>query len=298
MAGPLRDIKLVRNGSRQRTSNLIGLDESTWEAGETRYTIIVAVRAAREDEVALLRELIDNELQPFRHKSSSLRRHKGISEEERAERVEQLIGNLENLPVSWSAVLWEGPDQSAELAASAVMAAKKSITNPLQVGEISYGCGETAFLHDGKEDAHSKYFEELKLQLPSAFDSSFQRAICPVFLTFLQDADRIYPVTNTADYIAGYLRQRHKEHDGEFTMPRNVYDFDPSWVDPAPQAEEPYQLDSISPLQEQELRSRVLAWLFGKGIPASPDPTNQDPYRSMVTEIEDEVVREYLLTEL
>lgn len=296
MSVPLRDIRLVRDGEQQRAPNLIGLDESFVTIRGTRYTVVVAVRAAREDEISLLRALIENELQPFRYKSSSLLRQGGISQEERARRVQGLIEDLQSLNVSWSAVLWEGPDKAPELAACAVTAGKKSITNPLQTGDLAHGCGATAFLHDGRQDAHSDYFKQLKLQMPSGFDTSFQRSICSVLLTFMEGADRTYPVTNTADYIAGYLTDQLE--NGRSDFPTQVVEFDRSWVDPAPQPEVPYQLDSIQPIREKDLHSRVLAWILGKGIPRDPSPVNRDTYRERVSRINDDAVRSYLLEEL
>jgi hypothetical protein len=296
MTAPLRDIRLVRDGEKQRAPNLIGLDESMVTIDEVRYTIVVAVRTARENDISLLRALIDNDLQPFKHKSSSLLRHGGVSLEERSTRVQGLIEDLQSLPVSWSAILWEGPDKARKIAACAVTAGKKSITNPLQSGDLAHGCGSTALLHDGREDSHSDYFEQLKLQMPSAFDTSFQQSICSVLLTFMQGADRTYPATNTADYIAGHLA-RQLENDRS-DLPTQVVDFDPSWVDPAPQPEVPYQLDSIRPVREEDIHSRVLAWILGKGIPNDPSPVNRDPYRDHVSRIGDEIVRSYLLDEL
>ena len=296
MSVPLRDIRLVRDGEKQRAPNLIGLDESTTTVEGTRYTIVVAVRTAREDDISLLRALIENDLQPFKHKSSSLLRYGDVSVKDRARRVQGLIEDLRSLPVSWSAILWEGPDKATGLATCAVTAAKKSITNPLQVGDLAHGCGKTAFLHDGREDAHSNYFHQLKRQMPSAFDTSFQQSICPVLLTFMKGADRIYPATNTADYIAGHITRQLE--NGRSELPPQVLDFDPSWVDPAPQAEVPYQLDSIRPIREEGVRSRVLAWILGKGIPMNPSPTNRDPYRDHVSQIDDTAVRSYLLEEL
>ena len=79
MTAPLRDIRLVRDGEKQRAPNLIGLDESMVTIDEVRYTIVVAVRTALENDISLLRALIDNDLQPFKHKSSSLLRHGGVS---------------------------------------------------------------------------------------------------------------------------------------------------------------------------------------------------------------------------
>lgn len=296
MSAPLRDIRLVRDGEQQRAPNLIGLDESMVTVGETRYTIIVAVRTARENEISLLRALINNDLQPFKHKSSSLLRYGGVTPEERATRVQGLIEDLQSLQVSWSAILWEGPDEAPGLAACAVTAAKKAITSPLQSGDLAHGCGRTAFLHDGRADAYSNYFEQLKLQMPSAFDTSFQQSICSVLLTFMEGADQTYPATNTADYIAGHLARQLE--NGRSDLLDQVLDFDPSWVDPAPQPEVPYRLSSIRPIREENVHSRVLAWTLGKGIPRDPSPVNRDPYRDHVSRIGDDAVRSYLLEEL
>ena len=295
MSAPLRDIRLVRNGEQQRAPNLIGLDESVTTVDGTRYTVVVAVRTARENDISLLRALIDHDLYPFEHKSSSLLRYGGVSPQERATRVQGLIEDLRSLSVSWSAIFWEGPHRAAELATCAVTAAKKSITNPLQTGDIAHGCGRTAFLHDGIEDSHSNYFEQLKLQMPSAFDTSFQQSICPVLLTFMENADRTYPATNTADYIAGHIA--HQLESSQSDLPSQVLEFDPSWVDPAPQAEVPYRLDSVRPIREEGGRSRVLAWILGKGIPRNPSPINRDPFRDHVEQIADDAVRSYLLEE-
>lgn len=296
MSAPLRKIKLVRNGEKQRAPNLIGLDESMVTIEGADHTIVVAVRTARENDISLLRALIDNNLHPFKYKSSSLLRHGGVSSEERATRVQGLIEDLQSLQASWSAVIWKGPDKAPELAACVVTAAKKSITNPLQSGNLAHGCGKTAFLHDGREDSHSDYFKQLKLQMPSAFDTSFQQSICPVLMTFMEEADLTYPATITADYIAGHLA--HQLKNGSSDFPSQVVDFDPSWVDPAPQAEVPYRLDSIRPVREEDVHSRVLAWILGKGIPRNPSPVNRDPYQDQVNQIDDDTVRSYLLEEL
>lgn len=296
MSAPLRKINLVRNGEQQRAPNLIGLDESMITVEGTRYTVVVAVRTARENDIALLRALINNNLKPFKHKSSSLLRYAGVSPEERAERVQGLIEDLQSLQVSWSAILWEGSYNASGLAACAATAAKKSITNPLRSGDLAHGCGKTAFLHDGREDSHSDYFAQLKLQMPSTFDTSFQHSICPVLLAFMEGADRTYPATNTADYIAGHLARQLET--GRSSLPTQVIDFDPSWVDPAPQPEVPYRLDSIQPIREENVHSRVLAWILGKGIPTDPSPINRNPYREQVSQINDDTVRSYLLEEL
>lgn len=300
MGAPLRDIRLTRGNERQRAPNLIGLDESATTISNEEYTVVVAVRAARDDEPRMLRALIEHDLQPFRHKSASLVRYGHANREERGARVENFIRELNTLPASWAAVLYQGTNTTGELSAAAVMAAKKSITNPLSSGDLAHGCGGTALLHDGKEDEYSDYFSSLREHMPSTFDTGFQKSICPVFLTFLEDADRTYPPTNAADYIAGYIADQLEESDPleNSLLGDRVNAFDQSWVDPAPQPEQPYKLDSIEPLEGEGLRSRVLAWILGKGIPRHPSTTTDDPYRRFVEQIDDPVITEYLLSEL
>lgn len=295
MSAPLRSVSLLDSENETlEANNLVGLDESE---GDT--VVIVAVRCAREDDIALVRALIENELRPFRHKSSSIVRYGDLSEEERADRVGDFIDDLETVSVSWGAIVCERDISSQHKAAAATVAGKKSITNGLATGDVAHGCGKTALLHDGRHNSHTDYHPALRESIPSHIDSSFQQSICPVYLTFLEDADRIYPQTTAADYIAGYLRDQLDSVDDVSSLGMDaVKVFDESWVDPAPQPEPVYQLESFQPIREEGRKSRVLAWLKGQGIPDDPSPTGRDPYLNLIDQIEDDVVYTYLRNEI
>jgi hypothetical protein len=240
--------------------------------------------------VDLVASLVRNDLQPFQHKSSSIVRYGSLAPEERAERAAALLEDLSD-SVTWAAIVSGARPSEVEQATAAAMAAKKSITHGLSNGAVPHGCGETAVVHDGARDKYSEYSTELQKQLSSCCDSSFQRNICPVYLAYLQEADLIYPQTTVADYIAGYIREAYDkivDHDW-------IYEFDSSWNDPAPQADPVYHLKRVQPVREAELQSRVIAWLTGQGVPRDPEPRGQNPYRSLVDQIENDEVYEYLI---
>lgn len=179
------------------------------------------------------------------------------------------------------------------------MAVKKAITSALDQGIFGGNTDPAVLLYDGNYDEHGTYGDDLRKQMAADFDPSFQSNICPVHPVFLQDADRTYPQSNAADYIAGYVRDLlvngYSIDDFEYD---NVFQLDPSWVRQAGQPAPIYQLESLRPIKENSVRSRVLCWLLGKGIPLSPNPTTHDPLEELVIQIDDEVVREYLLCEV
>jgi len=179
------------------------------------------------------------------------------------------------------------------------MAAKKAVTSAIGNTVLPNENERATFLHDGKLDSHRTYEKRLREQVAEDFGASFRRGVCPVHLTFLQDADRTYPQSNAADYIAGYLRARLASGESIATLGlENVYELDSSWLRDGEESATVYQLAELQPIRENDLRSRALSWLMGKGIPADPTPTTQDPFRELVSEIPDQTVREYLLSEL
>lgn len=287
----LRSVTLIDSeGDQINADNVIGIDESGGRSGEPYVT--VAVQCSRRTDIDLVSVLIENGLQPFKHKSSTIVQYGSLSVNERADRASDFLEDLQDIPVTWGAVISDPEPSEREQATAAAMAAKKSITNGLSTGDISHGYGETAVLHDGVRDRYSDYSKILRKQLASCCDSSFQRNICPVFLTYLQDADRTYPQSTAADYIAGYIRD---EYDNLINQNNQwIHEFDASWIDPAPQADPVYQLDEFIPVREAGLRSRVMAWLTGRGLPQSPNPTGQDPYQKLLDEIDNQTVYAYL----
>lgn len=178
------------------------------------------------------------------------------------------------------------------------VATKKAITGALDQQIFEGEDNPAVLLHDGKRDGYSSYSAHFRKQLTMKFDTSFQRQICPVYLTFLQDADRTYPQTNAADYIAGYLRDMLPD-DMAIGDSRNypVHALDPSWLQSAGTSAPVYGLDSFRPVQEEEIRSRILSWLMGRGIPPEPEPSGYDPFREQVKQLSNPTVRDYLLSE-
>ncbi|WP_152420795.1 hypothetical protein [Haloarcula japonica] len=279
-------------GESVNADNVIGIDESG-DSG-SGYYVTVATRCSREADIDLVRNLIENELQPFKHKSSSIIRYSSLTPEGRAERASALLEDLRDTEITWAAIVSQSNPSKEEQAAAAAMAIKKSITHGLSTGAVSHGCGETVAVHDGVRDTYSDYSKDLRKQLSGCCDSSFQRSICPVYLTYLQEADLTYPQSTAADYIAGYIREKYA--DNEAVAHDWIYEFDQSWIDPGPQADPVYRLEEFSPVREAEVRSRVIAWLTGRGIPREPQPTGRDPYQNLIDEIENEIVYEYLMS--
>lgn len=300
MPSPLRPVSIHDNtGTQIRARHLIGVDESGNEASTDGICVSVAVRTQRSGDLDLVRSLIQSDLKPFKHKSSSLVRYEDVSLDERTNRVEDLIDSLEQTSVTWAAVACVEEVTIESQAAATSMAAKKAVTSAIGQNIFSGKSDPAALLHDGTQDQYSDYEKHLRKQISADFDNSFQYEICPVHLTFIQDADRTYPQSNAADYIAGYIRDKLDNGHTIGDLPfENIHRLDPSWIRTAGESVPFYQLAEFDPIQEDRLRSRILSWLIGKGIPQDPEPTTQDPYRDIVTQITDERVREYLLEEV
>lgn len=298
MSSPLRPVCVTNVDRQVRANHLVGVDESGNDASEDGHCVIVAVRTRRRNDVELVRTMVENDLRPFRHKSSTLVRHGPLDQSERDRRVRAFLDALSATSITWCAVVCsDGFDQFDRVAAVSV-ATKKAITSAVNRGIFGGKNDPAVLLHDGKQDEYSSYDETLRKQLAMDFDPSFQRSICPVYPTFLQDADRTYPQSNAADYIAGYLRTRLA---GEMTVGdvnyENVYALDPSWVRRAGTPTPLYELETLRPVRKKELRSRVLCWLMGRTVPADPKPTGYDPFREQVEQLSDSNVRRYLLEE-
>lgn len=294
----LRPVSITNANHHVRATHLVGVDESGNEVSSDGFCVIVAVRTRRENDTALVRAMIENGLEPFKHKSSTLVRHGSLSQSQRQQRVRAFIETLSTTPITWAAVVCVDGFDHSDRAAAVSISTKKAITGAMDHGIFGGESDPAVLLHDGKRDGYGSYDERLRKQLAGDFDPSFQRNICPVHPVFLQDADRTYPQTNAADYIAGYLRTRLASDTaiGDVEC-RNVYTLDPSWVRGVGTPVPLYELESLRPVRERELRSRVLCWLTGRGIPPEPEPTGYDPFREQVEQLSDSAVRRYLLGE-
>lgn len=299
MPSSLRPISVTDGADHHvRARHLVGVDESGNQASNDGLCVTVAVRTRRETDAELVRRMIDNNLEPFRHKSSTLVRHGSVDPSERSRRVRSFLHDLATTSITWTAIVCTNGFNQSERAAAVSVAAKKAITGAMDRVGFTGENDPTVLLHDGKRDGYGSYDEYLRKQLAMDFDLSFQESICPVYPVFLKGADRTYPQSNAADYIAGHLRKRFTENttieDIEYG---NVHELDPSWVRRAGTPAPLYKLESLQPVREAELRSRILCWLMGRGIPPEPEPTGYDPFREQVEQLSDSRVRSYLLGE-
>lgn len=298
MSPSLRPVCVTNENHHVRANHLVGVDESGNEVSADGLCVTVAVRTRRENDVELVRVMIENGLEPFKYKSSSLVRHGPLEKSERQQRVRGFIEELSSTPITWAAVVCTGGFDQQDRAAAVSTATKKAITGALDQGIFGGESDPAILLHDGKRDGYSSYNEYLRKQLAIDFDTSFQHGICPVYLTFLQDADQTYPQSNAADYIAGYLRDALLNSmtvsDFEYD---SVHALDSSWIQEAGTPTPVYRLESLRPVEGNEMRSRVLCWLMGRGIPLEPNPTGSDPFREQVEQLSDSTVRDYLLDE-
>lgn len=300
MSSSLRPVSIVNEtGGSIRANHVVGVDESGNDASAGGICVTAAVRTRRRNDPRLVRALIDHDLRPFEHKSSTLVRYEDTTKSERARNVASFLDALDDTPITWSAVVCEGSFSQHERATATSMAAKKAVTNAIGHMVRPEEDEHATLLHDGKIDCYGTYEQRLREQVVDDFDRSFRRGVCPVHLTFLQDADRTYPQSNAADYIAGYLRSELMAGRTAAAFgSENVHRFDPSWMREVGEVASVYRLADLEPIREKNRRSRALSWILGKGIPLDPTPTTRDPFRELVAEIPDERVRDYLLTEL
>lgn len=298
MSSSLRPVSITNANHTVRANHLVGVDEPGNEVSEDGICVVVAVRTRRRDDPTLVRLMIENGLEPFRHKSSTLVRHGPLNQAQREQSVRTFLDTLSATSITWAAVVCTGRFDQYDRAAAVSVATKKTITSAIDQGIFDGENDPAVLLHDGKRDGHGAYDRYLREQLAMDFDPSFQQQICPVHLTFLQDADRTYPQSNAADYIAGYLRDRLTVDTTVDELEReNVYPLNPSWIRRAGTPAPLYRLELLRPVREEELRSRILCWLMGRGIPPDPEPTGYDPFREQVEQLPDPSVRDYLLSE-
>ncbi|WP_188974748.1 S1 domain-containing protein [Halocalculus aciditolerans] len=299
MSSNLRPLSIESpTGESYTATMVVGVDESGNDATGSDYYVAVAVRALRADETALVSAMVENDLRPFEHKSVSTVRHRGMTPEERQERVGGFITDLDETDVSWSAVVCSGSHSNRAHAAASSVAAKKSITSALATDAERIAQSRAVLLHDGKPDPYQGFTDTLRRQTRSDFDTGFEQGVCPVYLAFLQDADRTYPESNAADYVAGYIRNYLNDGGSLTAIDGPVDSLDSSWIQPAERPVQPYHLEDVRPVKGEGVRSLVLAWLLGRGIPNEPAPTTDNPYRALVDEIDNSVVKTYLLEEL
>ncbi|WP_232820574.1 hypothetical protein [Halorussus litoreus] len=300
MSSSLRPVLIKdETGNSTRANHVVGVDESGNDASTGGVCVTVAVRTHRRNDSVLVRALIESGLKPFKFKSSTLVRYGEVNIQERERNVASFINSLQETPITWTAIVCKGSFTQHEQATATSMAAKKAITSAIGQAVNPDKNEPATLLHDGAIDNYREYEKRLREQVAEDFGSSFRHGVCPVHLTFLQNADRTYPQSNAADYIAGYIRSKLESTETIGTIGHNnIKELDPSWVRNSGETSTVYKLAELKPIREMDTRSRALSWLMGKGIPVNPTPTTQDPFRDLVSEIPDKTVRDYLLTEI
>lgn len=298
MPTPVNPVRIEdETGDTVRAKHLVGVDES--ESGhESEPLVVAAVRSRRDDDIQLVRALIENELQPFIQKSATIVRHGNVTEQDRLDRVESFISDIADTPITWAAIVCRESSKDHN-AAAVCMAAKKALTGAQGQYLVSGDQNPAVFLHDGTHDSYSGYDKRLRKQATADFDPSFQRHVSPMHLTFLRGADRTYPQVNAADYIAGFLRAQLQAGCSVRDLGYdNLEELNQSWIRAASEQAPIYRLEKLRPVREEEIRTRVLSWILGKGRPPNPTPTTHDPTRERIEEIEDTTVRDYLLEQI
>lgn len=290
----LRSIQVTsESGQRERLDHVVGVDESGNPDGGGEPFVISAVQCPRSYGEKLAEFLINAELNPWRSKSNSL----SVSDEAKAtqdERVEAFIDLIDSTPITWCAAAgWKayGVPKRAKIACTV---ASKALTTPHRVQQPNFE-GDAALIHDGNAKTYGNKQQHLRKQASAAFNSSFQSAICSVYVSSLPKADLTYPEVVAADYLAGYVRK--KLANGEKSMkqlPDQVLwirsDWSPEDIQPAPL----YWLRTSGSSQATTEQSRVVAWIEGRR-PSNDGLTSGGQFSNIVSNrLSSDTLREYL----
>jgi hypothetical protein len=295
MASGLRQIELLEHGvvdtqpPVQRASHVVGVDESGTQ--NDGAFVMTAVQCPRSYGESLAELLIELGLEPWNSKSSST--PQGMSKAELSETVEELLTSLNSTPITWYAVAGWGTYTVDQRAATACIVASKALTGGSET--VPDFEGPAALVHDGGDRMYGSRQERLRRAATRQFNG-FGDRVTPVYLTQLQDGDRVYPELTAADYIAGYIRSQLPETGIEGTE-YDVQRIDDSWnVSDDPPCTL-YTLRSRDRRQSQQKYDRAAAWIEGRR-PSSDDVWGSQPLQSLANRLQSDVVREYLLNEL
>lgn len=291
----LRPVQVTADsGRRKRLDHVVGVDESGNPDGGSDPFVIAAVHCPRSCGEELAELLIDARLNPWRNKSSSL----SVSKEAKGaqdERIENFISRIGAAPVTWcAAVGWEAYSVP-ERAAIACTVTSKALTTPNRDETPDFE-GDTVLIHDGNAKTYGDDQYHLRKQASATFNSSFQSAICSVYVSPLPKADLTYPEVIAADYIAGYVRKKlangEKSVEG---LPDQVLwmrsDWSPEDVQPTPS----YWLRTSGSSQPTVEQSRIIAWIEGRQ-PSEGELTSGGQFMNLVDgRIDSDMLEEYLL---
>lgn len=206
--------------------------------------------------------------------------------------VADLLSSLDSTPITWYAVTGWGTYSVDQRAATACIVASKALTGGS--GSMPDYQGPAALVHDGGDRMYGSRQERLRRAATRQFNG-FGDRVTPVYLTQLQDGDRIYPELTAADYIAGYIRSQLPEAGIE-GLGYNIQRIDNSWS----VSDDPpctlYSLRSRDRRQSQRRHDRAAAWIEGRR-PSTDDVWGSQPLQSLANRLQSDVVREYLLND-
>lgn len=295
MSSGLRRIELLEHGivdtqpPVQHASHVVGIDESG-NHHEGPF-VMVAVQCPRSHGESLAELLIEFGLEPWKSKSSSTPR--SLSKTELSKTVEQLLDSIDSSPITWHAVAGWGRYTVDQRAATACIVASKALTNGS--GTSPEYEGPAALVHDGGDRMYGSRQEHLRRAATRQFNG-FGDRITPIYITQLQDGDRIYPELTAADYIAGYIRSQLPE-TGVSGIGYNVQRIDESWRASDDPPATLYSLRSRNRRQSRQKYDRVAAWIEGRR-PSSDEVWGNQPFQSLTDRLQSDIVKDYLLNVL
>lgn len=290
----LRSVQVTSNsGQRKRLDHVVGVDESGNPDGGAPF-VISAVQCPRSYGEQLAEHLIDAGLNPWQNKSNSL----SVSDAAKAnqdDRVESLIDVIDSTPVTWcAAVGWEAYDVPKR-AAIACTVTSKALTTPHNAQTPSFE-GDAVLIHDGNAETYGKDQRHLRKQASAEFNSSFESAICAVYVSSLPKADLTYPEVTTADYIAGYVRKRLVNDETSVErLPDQVLWVNSDWTYEDVQPTPLYWLRTSGAEQITAERSRVLAWIEGRRPPNDGFSSRRRFKSAIRKRLESPKLKKYLL---
>ena len=295
MSSGLRQIELLEHGvvdtqpPVQHASHVVGVDESGNQ--NDGAFVMTAVQCPRSYGESLAELLIQLGREPWKSKSSST--PEGVSKAELSRAVEELLASLDSSRITWYAVAGWGTYTVDQRAATACIVASKALTGGSEA--IPDYEGPAALIHDGGDRMYGSRQERLRRAATRQFNG-FADRVTPVYLTQLQDGDRVYPELTAADYIAGYIRSQLSE-TGIEGLNYDVQRIDDSWnVSDDPPCTL-YNLRSRNRRQSQQRYDRAAAWIDGRR-PSSDDMWGSQPLQSLANRLQSDAVRDYLLNEL
>lgn len=283
----MRSVQVVEesSGETTRAEHIVGIDESGNVNGPDTF-VLVAVRCPRENGERLAELLINNDLLPWLGKSQTLAENTPL--DERVERVEGLIRDLERAEIPWGAAVGHDHYSIHEKAAAVCVLSKQTITGTPQFN------GDALLIPDGAADMYGNSQQHLRTQAAQLFDGSFQSTFGGVFVTALAKADLTYPEVTAADYLAGYIREAiNDRRESVQTLPDQVVRFDPHWREPSVSPQPFYRIQGVSGEYGARERTRAVAWITGRH-PDGDEYNVTSQWENRIQILESETVQKYL----